>query len=1073
MALAGIAFIPLLPVKLEPSYTLPRLSVSYSMPNHSARVIEMEVTSRLESMLARIKGIKRIESTSGNGWGSITVELDKHTDVDAARFEASTIIRQTWPGLPDGLSYPILEMSRPDDQQSRPFISYTLNAATPPILIQRFAENRIKPRLAGIPGIYRVDITGATPMEWRLEYDSRQLSSLGIGLEEIQEAINLYYNKEFIGIARIEEGSAEWIRLALTPGNDETGQFDPALITLASRDSTLVRLDQLLKVTRREETPGSYYRINGLNSVYLSIRAEETANQLELAKKIKAEMEAIRSSIPAGYEMHISYDATQYIQKELDKIYIRTGMTILILLLFVLLITRSLRYLLLIVTSLTINIGIAGIFYYLLKLEMQLYSLAGITISLSLIIDNTIVMSDHIRRHHNRNAFLPILAATLTTIGALAIIFFLDEKIRLNLQDFAAVVIVNLAVSLLIALLFVPAMSSSFRIFSQQKKKRRRFRLSLFPALWQKGRITVFFSRYYLLQMRLFCRWRKSACFLLLLAFGLPVFMLPSKIEMKGNETYSAMDSLFIEQYNKIASSELYKEKIKPAVDRVLGGSLRLFIQKVYEGSYFTRREEMVLNVAATLPNGTTLEQMNNLIKRMEAYLSTYKEIRQFQTRIHNARQASIDIFFTKESERSGFPYTLKSRVIGKAIELGGGSWGVYGLDQQGFSNDVREFAGTFRIEMLGYNYDELYRRAEVLKDSLLANRRIKEVVVNSEFSWWKDDYMEYYFNLNKGRMAQENIRPVELFASLRPVFGKNIYAGNIIVDNEIERLKLNSRQSDEYDIWNMLHTPQPVKNGSYKLSGLASVEKGQMPQKVAKVNQQYRLCLQYEYIGASNQGTKLQNRILDAFNASLPMGYSARSESYYYSWGKKDNKQYLLLLLIVVIIFFTTSILFNSLKQPLAIIFVIPISYIGVFLTFYHFKLNFDQGGFASFILLCGITINASIYILNEYNKIRERQPLISPYRAYLKAWNAKIMPIFLTVVSTVLGFIPFMLGADKEAFWFPLAAGTIGGLLMSVLGIFLYLPIFVLPRKRKKSAKNKISEWKEKEIINPVNSI
>ena len=89
---------------------------------------------------------------------------------------------------------------------------------------------------------------------------------------------------------------------------------------------------------------------------------------------------------------------------------------------------------------------------------MQLYSLAGITISLSLVIDNTIVMTDHIRHHHDRKAFLSILAATLTTMGALVIIFFLDEKIRLNLQDFAAVVIINLAVSLFIALFLVPAL---------------------------------------------------------------------------------------------------------------------------------------------------------------------------------------------------------------------------------------------------------------------------------------------------------------------------------------------------------------------------------------------------------------------------------------------------------------------------------------------------------------------------------------------------------------------------------------------------------------------------------------
>ena len=219
---------------------------------------------------------------------------------------------------------------------------------------------------------------------------------------------------------------------------------------------------------------------------------------------------------------------------------------------------------------------------------------------------------------------------------------------------------------------------------------------------------------------------------------------------------------------------------------------------------------------------------------------------------------------------------------------------------------------------------------------------------------------------------------------------------------------------------------------------------KEQIPQEVVKEDQQYRLCLQYEYVGSGNQGRRIQERVLKEFNRQLPMGYTARPDDTAFYWGGEESGQYWLLALIIVIIFFTTSILFNSLWQPLSVIFVIPVSYIGVFLTFYLFHLNFDQGGFASFVLLCGITVNASIYILNEYNRLRERKPSMSPLTAYLKAWNAKIVPIFLTVVSTILGFVPFLIGVDKEAFWFPLAAGTIGGLALSVVGIFFFLPVF-----------------------------
>ena len=1032
LSLVGLALAPLLPVKLSPSRTLPGLTVSFTMPGNSSRVIEAEVTSRLEAMLSRVKGVKGIQSTSDNGSGSITLEMDKHADMDATRFEVSTIVRQTWPQLPEGVSYPQIRASRSNDKASRPFMTYTLNAPSAPILIQRYAEENIKPVLGQLKGVYKVDLTGATPMEWQLEYDNVQLSHLGISLNDIQAAITGHYEKEFLGICSIEKGTGrEWIRLVRTATGKET-EFHPEDIRLKTADGTLVGLDKLIKVVHVEAEPTSYYRINGLNSIYLSLTAEETANQLELSKQVKEKMFELEQKMPAGYEVHMGYDATEYIQKELDKIYFRTGLTILILLVFVALITWNLRYLFLIVTSLTINVSIAFIFYYIFGLEMQLYSLAGITISLNLVIDNTIVMTDHIRNRRNLKAFVSVLAATLTTVGALVIIFFLDEKLRLDLQDFAAVVIINLLVSLFVALFFVPAMIEKIKLISEKDKRLRS---------WVK-RPAVRFSRVYQRMIGGFCRYRVWACVLLVLAFGLPVFLLPEK--MNG-------DGMFAEYYNKVFNNSTYKEKVKPIVDKALGGSLRLFVDKVYSGSYFNRDEgETVLSITATMPNGTTLEQMNVLVKKMETYLTEFKEIKQFQTSIYSARRAAIQVYFTKEHQHSGFPYTLKANVISKALQLGGGSWGVYGLQDQGFSNDVRESAGSFRVKMYGYNYDELAYWGEKLKEKLLGHRRIKEVTVNSEFSWYKDDYSEFFLNLDKHRLAKENITGMQLFAALRPVFGRDISCGMIVYDSQPEVLKLTSRQSSEYDVWSLANLPFEINGNSYKLADFATVEKGLSPQKVAKENQQYRLCLQYEYIGSGEQGRKLLKKDLEEFNAGLPMGYVAEDDQQGWSWGKKDNKQYALLLIVIAIIFFTTSILFNSLKQPLAIIFVIPISYIGVFLTFYLFGLNFDQGGFASFVLLCGITVNASIYILNEYNAVRRRYRKLAPVRAFVKAWNAKIVPIFLTVVSTILGFIPFMVGTGKEAFWFPLAAGTIGGLIMSIVGIFVFLPIFALKKQR-----------------------
>jgi multidrug efflux pump subunit AcrB len=346
---------------------------------------------------------------------------------------------------------------------------------------------------------------------------------------------------------------------------------------------------------------------------------------------------------------------------------------------------------------------------------------------------------------------------------------------------------------------------------------------------------------------------------------------------------------------------------------------------------------------------------------------------------------------------------------------------------------------------MYGYNYDELWSLAEEFKSRLLENRRIKDVIINSEFSWYKDDYQEFVFDLNLERLAQENIQPLQLFNSMKPMFGQEIPAGSLPGEYGMERMVLHSRQSKEYDVWSLEHIPGKLGNDKeYKLMELATVQKTQAPQNIVKENQQYRLCIQYEYIGAFEQGRRLLDRNIEEFQKELPMGYSIRSESQFWGWGRDNKKQYALLLLIFVIVYFMCSILFNSLKQPFSVIFVIPISFIGIFLTFYLFKLRFNQGGFAAFILLCGLAVNANIYVLNEYNNIRQRWKL-SPLKAYIKAWDAKIIPIFLTVVSTILGFIPFMIGEYKEAFWFPLAAGTIGGLVVSLFGTFCFLPLFM----------------------------
>lgn len=984
LALTGLLLLPRLPVKLFPSKELPSLTVSFSMSGQSARVLEQEVTSRIEGTLARVEGVRKIESRSSNGSGRVTVRLDRHADVEKTRMEISSLMRQIRDELPEGVSYPMISAKKANKESSGPFMTYTVTSPMNPTEIESYINERVVPVLSDIEGVESVEVRGAYPMEWQLIYDADIMSSLGIRPDEIAKAIKLYYGEQFIGMTEESRRLTRIVRKS--PGDPSV--FDASRIYVRSSSGENIRLDKIVTVKHDEGHPTSYFRINGLNSIYLNITAADDANQLETGNRVRHEMESVRKNAPDGMHFILSNDNTDTIREELDKIYFRSGLTMLILLAFIIIVTRDLRYSLLITISLAINLAVAVIIYFLLGIEIQLYSLAGITISLNLIIDNTIVMCDHYSRRRDRRAFPAILAATLTTAGALVVVFLLDEDVRLNLEDFVAVVAINLLVSLLVALFLVPALADRMRLKTRRagQKKRTGFRIKLLS------------SRIYRAYIQFGLRWR-WILFLLMAA--------------------------------------------------IMGASGYLFFDKVREGEYFNRdRGEKMLYVNASMPNGATAAQLDALMRRMEEFLAQYPEIKIFQTNVYSGGQASISIRFNKDVQESSFPWRLKSEIISKALTLGGGSWSVYGIDENGFSNDVRQSSGSYRIKLSGFNYDELMDKAGVLRDSLLAHRRIRDVEIKSDFSYWKEDYSEFNIRADRRALAKEGLTAEDFYSALSGVFQNDVKVGKIYSGGGAEPLMLSSRQSATYDIWALMNMPLRIGGKIFKLSDFAVFGKENVPQDIVKENQSYRVCMQFEYIGSQKQGDKVTEKELERFNNTLPPGYSANKDERMPEWDEKDFRRYALLAIVVLIIFFISAVLFNSLLRPLAIIAVIPMSYVGIFLTFILFDLKFDQGGFASFILLSGITVNAAIYLINEFDRIRKGK---YPLRMYMAAFRVKIVPIMMTIISSVLGFIPFLLGTQKESFWFPLAAGTIGGLIFSLIAIILYLPLLVLPSPRK----------------------
>jgi multidrug efflux pump subunit AcrB len=1030
LTIVGLALLPQLPVQLQPNRTGESVHVTYQWPGMGADVLEKEVTSPIEGTLSSIRGIQKITSSSRKGSGSIDLTFKEGTDMDVARFEVSSLMRTLHSKLPEGVSLPRVTYNSSGENDAPLMMIYTINGEGSRTELQHYASRHIVPAISTISGIESVTATGAPSMEWEVSYNKMRLNNSGLTMNDLKEAILSHTDKRELGVTYVEKNNQKaGLQLTLSGSEEDSLQWDKVVIV--NKKNRLIYLTDVASVNFQEAKATSYFRVNGLNTIYLVIHSAKGANQMELGEKIRNSVEKLKYSFPSNFSMLVNYDASENIREEVTKITTRAMLAVIILLIFVLLISRRWRYLFIISLSLAANLSIAVIFYYLLGIEIHLYSLAGITVSLGMIIDNTIVMTDHLRHTGNRRAFLAILAATLTTMGAMTVIFFLKKEQQLNLIDFAVVMLINLSVSLAIALFFVPALMT--RLPLKAKKSKRIIR---------RKRRVLWWNRQYTNFIRFGLRWRWAFILVFILGFGLPVFLLPDKIETDKDKE----SEWYVSLYNSTLGNETFVTTYKPWVNRILGGSWHWFSSYFSSGGMNWDDQQTKLYAQAQMPDGSTIEQMNKVFEEFENFLSGFDEVQLFTSSIYGIDHASIEISFTKEAENSSFPHILKQRLIEKATQTGGIDFSIYGVGL-GFSNATGDGMKNNHLQFRGYNYDLMLTIARQYRDSLLTNPRIQEVLLQtSSNSWWQKARYEFVMDLDEQRLSQARSSLRNVYYNLMHHSPQAMNAGFITDSYGAAPIRLREENHNKTSVWQFNHNLLASGNSFFRLKDVGTLIKERTGNVIKKENQEYRLNIEYDFIGPYELNKRVRERWLEKINNQLPLGFSVVDQSGYWGWDREEKGQYWLLLMILGIIFLLCGILFESIRQPIIVIAAIPVSFIGLFLTFAIFKIDFDQGGYAAMILLCGLTVNATLYIINDFNNLMH---ITNPTRRFIKAFNHKIIPILLTTLSTILGLLPFLLGGKTEGFWFSLAAGAIGGLIFSVVAVVVLMPLIQLPKK------------------------
>lgn len=1020
----GLSLLRSVPVKLNPDKTLPVIYIHFNYYGATSEIVEKQVTSRIESVMQLIKGVEHIASTSGNGWGQLEVSINENANPEMLRFEILTLIREIYPKLPNEVTYPVVSQQGADDENKVQLMTYTINGNADSYTLYKYLDKHVEPRLSTIKGVHKIEVHGSTPYHWEIVYNTNKLKQLGIDKNEIRKAIYDFYTQSDLGMKKYSSVTSTDSSLIMTTleGAEKNPETVP-VIPVKKINGQIIYLKDIAQIAHKQKKQQSFYRINGLTAVNMIIFATPEANQVQLAQSIRETMDGLKEALPAGYSFTLAYDASVFLETEIHKTFWRTLASILVLFVFVLVISRNFRYLAIIAISLLANLCIAIFFYYILKVEIHLYSLAGITVSLGIIIDNSIIMADHIRHKKDRKVFLAILAATLTTIGALTVIFFLEKEQQVNLIDFAWVVIINLSVSLAIALFFIPSLMEKIPLTN---RKGRLF-------IHRKRRV-VTFNRRYQKFIRFTAKYRVVILIAGVLAFGLPVFLLPAQLE--GEQWY-------VSWYNKTLGHEKYIENIKPVVDKVLGGTLRLFSEYVREDNYFASPQRTTLHVRIQLPQGATIDHLNEIYLDFENYLGKFEEIDFYQTNIYSLNNSQLTIYFKKDFENSAFPYLLKSRLESKAIDISSADFSIYGVGR-GFNNALYSGFKNSRLIFTGYNYDDLLKYTRIAKEKLIKNPRINEIFIESGKSWWFVNSKKRYLSIDKEALAHAQTPLNDLVYKIGSFNRQSEYLFDIPFNDEFEEVRILSDRAKSSDIWALMQYPLDAGE-TMKLRDIATITEENASESIYRENQEYILTLAYDFIGPDELSRIVLKDYEQEINQLLPVGYKAYIPSYGQWWDVKEKKQYLLLFLMLLIVYIICAVLLESFVQPAVVIAMIPLSFIGIFLTFYWFEFKFDQGGYAAFLLVSGLVVNSALYIINDLNNLDKHKPGVIRLRRYIKAYSSKIIPIFLTIMSTILGLIPFIFWGNREPFWFALAVGTIGGLIFSVPAIVIFLPILL----------------------------
>jgi multidrug efflux pump len=483
--IAGIIAYIMLPVSPLPEVEFPTISVNAGLPGADPETMASAVATPLERQFSRIAGITEMTSSSQLSSTSITLQFDLNRNIDAAARDVQAAINAARGQLPANLpSNPSYRKINPADA---PIIIASLTSDTVPLpQMYDFADSILAQKISQVEGVGQVLVGGGARPAVRVEANPTQLAAYGLSLENLRTALGQANANSAKG--QVANGT-EAFTLNATDQLKQASEYKPLIV--AYRNGAAVRLSDVADVVDSVEDTRNAGLSNGKPAVVLIIFRQPAANIIGVVDRIRAEMPQLQASMPPSIKLSIVSDRTGTIRSSVQDVEITLMIAVALVVLVIFLFLRNIRATL--IPSIAVPLSLLGTvaIMYLLHYTIDNLSLMALTIATGFVVDDAIVVIENISRYieageppfraamkGSKEIGFTVLSMSTSLIAVFIPILLMGGIVGRLFREFAIVLSLTIAVSLLVSLTTTPMMCAKFLRDEHTRKHGRFYRAS-------------------------------------------------------------------------------------------------------------------------------------------------------------------------------------------------------------------------------------------------------------------------------------------------------------------------------------------------------------------------------------------------------------------------------------------------------------------------------------------------------------------------------------------------------------------------------------------------------------------